>query len=164
MPFCTECGAENPRENKFCSECGKPLLVIEAPEPPADAVFPEVSSASAEPDPAPAPTYTQPQPQQQAAAKPPASSQPASFSEYESQAAAAGPVAPVPTGGLIAWSVVSVLLCLIPGIVALVQAIGINKCTTVEEQQRKMSSAKMWCIISTVLGVLFIIGKLVANR
>ena len=154
MPFCTECGAENPRENKFCSECGKPLMVIEAPEPPADAVFPEVPSASEEP----APVYTQPQ--QQAAGKPPVSSQPASFSEYESQAVSAEPVAPIPTGGLLAWSIVSLLLCLIPGIVALVQTIGINKCLTVEDQQKKMKSARIWCIVATVLGVLAIIGKL----
>ena len=158
MPFCTECGAENPRENKFCSECGKPLMVIEAPEPPADAVFPEVPSASAEPQPAAAPVYTQPQ--QQAAVKPPVSSQPASFSEYESQAASVEAAEPIPTGGLLAWSIVSLLLCLIPGIVALVQTIGINKCATVEEQTKKANSARIWCIVATVLGVLSIIGSL----
>ena len=32
-----------------------------------------------------------------------------------------------PTGGMIAWSIVTLLLCTIPGIVALVQTCNINK-------------------------------------
>ena len=150
MPFCTECGAENPRENKFCTECGKPLPVIEAPEPPADAVFPEASSASEEP----APAYTQPQPAHSAPSEP--AVQPV-MPQAEPSAGPAEPVEPIPTGGLIAWSIVSILLCLIPGIVALVQTIGINKCTTVEEQAKKANSAKIWCAVATVLGVLSIL-------
>lgn len=156
MPFCTECGAENPRENKFCSECGKPLIVIEAPEPPADAVFPEVApeepAASAEPS----PVYTQPQ---QPAYTVPSEPAVEPVMPQSMPCSAAEPVAPIPTGGLLAWSIVSILLCLIPGIVALVQTIGINKCTTAEEQAKKANSAKIWCIVATVLGVLSIIGS-----
>ena len=69
---------------------------------------------------------------------------------------------PRPTGGLIAWSIVSILLCLIPGIVALVQTLSINSAPTAEEQQRKISSAKTWCIIATILGVLSIIVNIIA--
>ena len=164
MPFCTECGAENPRENKFCTECGKPLTILEAPEPPAPTIFaeaeepaPEAPAASGEPAPAyaqPSPAYTKPA----ASYTQPAGSAPAA--EPAPQAGQASPVEPIPTGGLLAWSIISILLCLIPGIVALVQTIGINKCLTAEEQERKAKSAKIWCIVATVLGVLVIIGRL----
>jgi len=73
------------------------------------------------------------------------------------------PVAPVATGGLLAWSIITLLLCTIPGIVAIVQTANINKCYTVEEQQKKISSAKIWCIVGTVLGVLAVIGSIAAN-
>lgn len=66
-------------------------------------------------------------------------------------------VQPYPTGGLIAWSIVTLLLCTIPGIVALVHTCGINSCTTVEAQRKKISNAKTWCIVGTVLGVLYLI-------
>ena len=62
--------------------------------------------------------------------------------------------APIPTGGIIAWAIITLLLCTIPGIVALVKATGINNSLTVEEQQQKLQSAKTWCIVGTVLGVL----------
>ena len=67
------------------------------------------------------------------------------------------------TGGMIAWSIVTLLLCTIPGIVALVQTCGINKCATHAEQQKKLSSAKTWNIVGTVLGVLSLIGTLAQN-
>ena len=67
---------------------------------------------------------------------------------------------PYASGGLIAWSIVCLLLCLIPGIVALVNAIGINKATTVEEQQKKVKTTKTWCIIGTILGVISLIYTL----
>ena len=80
-----------------------------------------------------------------------------------SQFAAGQAVAPVSTGGLIAWSVITLLLCLIPGVVALVNAMSINKAATVEEQQKKIRNAKIWCIVGTVLGVLSVIGAMVGN-
>ncbi len=73
------------------------------------------------------------------------------------------PVPPAATGGLVAWSIITLLLCTIPGIVALVQTVGVNKCITVEEQQKKMSSARTWCIIGTILGILAIIGNIAAQ-
>lgn len=72
----------------------------------------------------------------------------------------AGNVQPYATGGLIAWSIITLLLCTIPGIVALVQTCGINKCTTVPDQEKKIKSAKIWCIVGTVLGVLYLIGAM----
>ena len=58
------------------------------------------------------------------------------------------------TGGMLAWSIVTLLLCTIPGIVALVKTNGINKCTTRAEQEKMISSAKTWNIVGTVLGGL----------
>lgn len=69
-------------------------------------------------------------------------------------------VPPYATGGLLAWSIIVLLLCTIPGIVALVQTTKINKCATVEEQAKKIHSAKVWCIVGTVLGVLALIGAI----
>ena len=63
----------------------------------------------------------------------------------------------LPTGGLIAWAIVTILLCWIPGIVALINALGINKCATAEEQQKKISQTKLWCAVGTALGVLYLI-------
>ncbi len=65
-----------------------------------------------------------------------------------------------PTGGMIAWSIVTLLLCTIPGIVALVQTCGINSCATRMEQEKKLSNAKAWNIVGTVLGGLYLIGTL----
>ena len=64
------------------------------------------------------------------------------------------------TGGLIAWSIVTLLLCTIPGIVALTKTTGINKCTTRAEQEKKISSAKTWNIVGSVLGGLYLIVAL----
>ena len=50
-------------------------------------------------------------------------------------------VSPYPTGGLMAWSIITLLLCTIPGIVAIVKTAGINKCTTVEQQEQAIRSA-----------------------
>lgn len=70
-------------------------------------------------------------------------------------------VQPYATGGLVAWSIITLLLCLIPGIVALVQTTGINSCTTPELQAQKIRSAKTWCIVGTVLGVIGLILEVI---
>ena len=62
-----------------------------------------------------------------------------------------------------AWSVITLLLCLIPGVVALFNTMNINKSATVEEQQKRIRNAKTWCIVGTVLGVLSVIGAMVGN-
>ena len=65
------------------------------------------------------------------------------------------------TGGLIAWSIITLLLCTIPGIVALIMTTGINSCATRAEQQKKKANAKTWCIVGTVLGALYVIGTFI---
>ena len=73
-------------------------------------------------------------------------------------------VPPYPVGGMMAWAIVTLLLCTIPGIVAIVKVSGINKSVTVAEQQQKIASARTWCIIGTVLGILAVIGSLVTQN
>ena len=72
-------------------------------------------------------------------------------------------VQPVSTGGLIAWSIVTLLLCTIPGIVALIYATKINKATTVAEQEQTIKTTKTWCLVGTILGVLAIIGSIASS-
>ena len=67
---------------------------------------------------------------------------------------------PVPhydNGGLIAWSIVTLLLCTIPGIVGLVKACKINNATSYAEQQKMVSSCKTWCTIGTIIGAVLLV-------
>ncbi len=132
MAICPYCGSENADTNAFCSECGGPLKEQQVP------VAPE---PPAQPFEAPVQTPVQPQ-------------SAASFT------APSEPVAPIPTGGLMAWAIVTLLLCLVAGIVALMEVNKINKSTTVEEQQKHVSTARTWCIVGTVIGVLSILGRM----
>lgn len=66
-----------------------------------------------------------------------------------------------PTGGLIAWSVITLLLCTIPGIMGLIKSTQINKCTSRTEQDKVISSAKTWNIVGCVLGGLYLIITLI---
>ena len=144
MALCPKCGADNAEDTKFCSECGTPLLTVKAPDP----IVPEPAAPEAAPE-APIPELNAQQPV---------------YTAPENPYGAAQYTAPTarPTGGLIAWSIISILLCMIPGIVALIQTLSINSAPTAEEQQRKISSAKTWCIVATVLGVLAIIVNILA--
>ena len=107
--------------------------------------MPELTIDPPQPDfSAPQPTYTPQQP---------------AFTPPQPGYNTAQSVTPVATGGLLAWAIISILLCTIPGIVALVKVLGINNSATVEEQQQKLSSAKTWCIVATVLGIVGLIAN-----
>lgn len=129
MATCPRCGSSISFNSKFCQNCGTQL-----PNVPIEKTNPAPYNPVSYPG--SNPYQAQPQPRY-----------------YVPQ-----PVTPVPTGGLLAWSIITLLLCLIPGIVAIVKTTGINKATSVEEQQKLISSAKTWCIVGTVLGVLAMIG------
>ena len=134
MATCPYCGSDVSFNAKFCQECGAPLPEVPVeetePKPYQPVSYPAEDVTPSQPIPQPQP-YNVPQ-----------------------------TVPPIPTGGLMAWSIITLLLCLIPGIVAIVKTAGINKATTVVEQQARMASARTWCIIGTVLGVISIIGSL----
>ena len=170
MALCPNCGADNFNDSKFCAECGFPMPQPEAPAAAAAVAIPEVPAPAPEapaaapeapvsapeaPAPeltfdAPQPTYTPPQP---------VYSQPQT-TQTNSQPVYAETVPTYASGGLVAWAAVAILLCLIPGVVALINALGINNCATVEEQQKKIANTKTWCIVATALGVLSIISSL----
>ena len=139
MLVCPYCGAQNADDNAFCSNCGAALKDANQPQQNFE-VNEKPAQTYQQNDPGPQQTYQQNQ------------------WNYAPQ-----PIAPIPTGGLMAWSIITILLCTIPGIVALVNTLGINKAATLEEQQTKMSSARMWCIIGTILGIIAIIGNLAAR-
>ena len=62
--------------------------------------------------------------------------------------------APMPTGGMIALSIVAILFCTIGGIVTLVKTININNAMTYAEQQARYASAKKWGIASIIIGIV----------
>ena len=168
MAVCTHCGAVNSDDSKFCTSCGAPLPQATAPVAAAAAAAAAIPEVPAEPAipaqpqaPVPELTFDAPQPTYTPPQAPEAPQQPV----YTQQPnyGAAQQVTPVSTGGLLAWAIISILLCTIPGIVALVKVLGINNSVTVEEQQKKLSSAKTWCIIATVLGALTVLGSIASN-
>ncbi len=141
MALCPYCSSEIPENAKFCTNCGAPL---NSPSSAAESSLPEEPQY-------PAVDYPESLvPDQEQPARP---SEPAA--PYFPQSS----VAPVNTTGLLVWAIITALFSLIPGIIAIVQTTAINKQTTVEAQQQKMRSAKIWCIVGTVIGILVIIGR-----
>ena len=136
MAVCPYCGSDVSFNAKFCQECGAPQ-----PEVPVEQTEPAPYRPVSFPEDDTTPTPPQQTPPSQ-------------------QYSVPQTVPPVSTGGLLAWAIITLFLCLIPGIVAIVKTAGINKAQTVAEQQARMSSARTWCIIGTVLGVLSLIGSL----
>lgn len=147
MATCPYCGSEVSFTSKFCTNCGARLaeVPVEQTEPAAyqpvslneeDTSWPE-PEPTGNPEESASPSY------------PDVQAQP----YYQPQ-----PVTPVPTGGMLAWAIITLLLCTIPGIVAIVKTVNINKAATVEEQMKRINSAKTWCIVGTVLGALNLIG------
>ena len=135
MAFCTNCGSELPENSNHCPNCGAPVTPGPAGQPDGASSPQDFNN----------PAYSQ---------------QPYA---YNSQPYMQDPVPQVPTGGLLAWSIITLLLYTIPGIVALVNVTKINKCTTIDEQQQKIKNAKIWCTVGTVLGILAVIGQVAAN-
>lgn len=135
--FCTHCGGEVKEGQKFCTNCGAPIE-RQAPAPrPATYQEPAFESSYSEP------VYSAP------GYRP-------SFNE---------PLVPYSTGGLIAWSILNILCCCLPlGIVSLVMACNINNATSAADQRNRVKNTKTWCIIGTVVGVIFtLLGTVLLN-
>ena len=148
--FCPNCGNNCPDNVNACPNCGH-AFAQQAPQQPYGQ--PQQAPYGQPQQPYGAP-YGQPQ-------------QPYGQAPYGQQPFGYEPPVQESTGGLIAWSIITLLLCTIPGVVALIQATGINKCMTRAEQQKKISSTKTWCLIGTILGglscVISFIGTLAAS-
>ena len=157
MATCPYCGSEVSFSAKFCTKCGAKLAEVPV-EQTAPAAYQPVSlneEDTAWPGAEPASNQEETVPE---AGEPYA--QPFTVAQPYNQPQT---VAPVPTGGLLAWAIITLLLCTIPGIVAIVKTVSINKATTVEEQMKRINSAKTWCIVGTVLGALQLIGVFAGN-
>ena len=126
--FCPNCGNNCPDNVNACPTCGH-AFAQQAPQQPYG------------------------QPQQAPYGQAPYGQAPYGQAPY-GQPVSYDPPVQESTGGLIAWAVITLLLCTIPGVVALIQATGINKCMTRAEQQKKISSTKTWCLVGTILGGL----------
>jgi len=138
MAFCQHCGSRVADGAKFCENCGATMDTTAAqPAQPAQPTYAQ-------------PTYAQPVYNQQQGYN-------TYTPNYYNQ-----PVTPISTTGLMAWSIITLLLCTIPGIVAIVKTTQINKAVTVEQQDAAVKAAKTWCIVGTVLGILAVIGQLAA--
>ena len=158
--FCPNCGNNCPDNVNTCPNCGHAFAhAQQAPQQPAY----EYGQPQQAPQQPQAP-YGQPQ---QPYGQAPYGQAPYGQAPYGQQPFGYEPPVQESTGGLIAWSIITLLLCTIPGIVALVQATGINKCMTRAEQQKKISSTKTWCLIGTILGglscIISFIGTLAAS-
>ncbi len=68
-----------------------------------------------------------------------------------------------PNGGLIFWSIITILLCTPCGVVGLVMSTCINNCTAVSVQNSRISAAKTWNTIGTVLGLIGLILYVFGN-
>ncbi len=134
--ICPFCDRENPDTAEICEGCGASLAEIPVTEPkPAAFSEPVQDTVNQKPN-----IHVQGDIVQSPYAPP------------------AYGVEPLPLGGLIAWSVIVILFCLIPGVVALVKVLNINKAQTYEEQMARYNNAKVWLIAGTVLGVLSLMG------
>ena len=135
MIFCPNCGSQLNDDDAFCPNCGAPISQQNTqPAEPAQTV-----------------QYTQP-------AQPVQYTQPAYGQSFVPQRADH-----YDNGGLIAWSIITLLLCTIPGIVALVKATKINGLVTPDEQAKLIKDTKTWCTVGTILGVLAVIVSVIAN-
>ena len=161
MPFCTNCGAEIQAGSKFCVYCGQ------AQSGGSDVPAGTVSGAPADgysAYSAPADPYAQGAPAQGSAyggSDYSYGGAPGYNPDYTRNATSA--VEPVNTTGLMIWSVVTFLLSLIPGLIAVSLTRKINKCDTVEQQQKTIRNVKIWCIIGDVLGVIVLLIRMSGN-
>ena len=153
--FCPNCGNNCPDNVNNCPNCGHAFAhAQQAPQQP--------SYEYGQPQ---QPSYEQPQqPYGQAPYGQP--QQPYGQAPYGQAPYGQAPFSYDPpiqesTGGLLAWSIIILLLCTIPGIVALIKTTGINSCATRTEQLMKKANAKTWCIGGTVLSALYVIGTFV---
>ena len=137
MAYCQHCGSTVPDGSSFCTNCGAPISTQSSQNSNNYSNSYNNSYSSGYDN-----SY---------------GSAPQGYQPYSA------PVPAYSTGGLMAWSIITLLLCTIPGIVAIVKTTQINKATTVEEQQKTISSAKTWCIVGTILGILAVIGSLAQN-
>lgn len=133
---CNKCGAPLTEGALFCGECGAKVEATEAVNTATETQGSFTAAPAAEPAPQPQTTYTAP-------------SQPQNTTYTAPQG---GPANNVVANGtpMIIWAIVNMVLCCLPlGIVALINAIKIDKAMTQIEADELTKKAKMWNIIAT---------------
>lgn len=130
--YCPKCGRENLDGASFCQACGQSLATSDQGATPAQS----------------APPTHQGQPYQ---------GQPYQGQPYQQTGGAQTPSVP----SHLAWSIVSLLVfCLITGIIAVVYASRVDNRLVggdVRGAQDASNKAKTWCIVSTVIFVIWVI-------
>lgn len=147
MKKCMFCGAENPDQAEICESCGVSFEYYDEAHP-LDAEEKEALETN--------------QKLQQGRARPNA----------EKRGEKTHPAIRMRLGGLAAWALLSMfmcriggsvvlikypllqLVCLIPGAIAVMNALNVNSWETYERQDREENMALILCIISTVLGIV----------
>ena len=148
MKICPYCRNENENDNKFCNFCGSPFE--------NDAAKTENTEVESVPEFEPIDYQTQEN------TVPAQESEVPVHNSFDSGANNMT-VTPIPIGWYIAWSIVVILFCTIPGIAALIYVLRINRAATVEEQLKTMDTAKKILIVGTVLAVLNLVSMIVSN-
>ena len=155
MKYCPYCGTANPDQNMICEACGAQLINTE-----------NENAAATEQQPYQQPVqqpYQQPyqQPVQQTYQQPAQQTYQPVYQPYQQTQSTAPRYS---NGGLIAWSVITILLCTIPGVIAMINACQINSCATVEQQESKIKTARTCCLIGTILGVIAVIANIIIQN
>ena len=150
MKICPYCKNENEDNNKFCNFCGAPFE--------NEAAKTEETAVETVPD-------YEPHDYQPEENNDPVTAQQSETPVYNSfsQNNYNRPVEPIPIGGYIAWSILVILFCTIPGIAGLVYVLRINRATTVEEQQKNLDTAKKIPMVGTVLAVFNLVTQIAGN-
>lgn len=172
MSLCPYCGNDNPDTNNFCSSCGAKLMRAPAkPEVENEPIETHEETSGCEPpqipeetsdhwsEPAPAETEAGPAFENSVNEQQPVYQQtPPPYSGYGQQ-----PPEKIPIGGYIAWAIVNILFCTIPGAIGLYFVLKINKAPTQDDQLRAVDSAKKALMIGSVLAALNLLMQIVAN-
>ena len=135
--FCVNCGAANPTDARFCRQCGTELTVSQ-PAPPPSTGQDQPSGERADPFTSPPPPY------------------------YGS---------PTNIDNNLVWAILATICCCVPtGIVAIVYAAQVNgklNAGDTATAQRYADNARLWAIISAVLGggitVIYLIAIIVGG-
>lgn len=131
--FCVNCGAASPGDARFCRQCGTDLTVSQPAPPPFTGQEPSSSRERPDPFASPPPPY------------------------YGS---------PTHIDNNLIWAILATICCCVPsGIVAIVYAAQVNgklAAGDLATAQRYANNARLWAIISAVLGAVAVVIYFVA--
>ncbi len=146
MAFCSQCGTNVQDGAGFCPQCGAKIAVAQ-PQQPQQA--------------------PPPQPQYQQQAPPPQPQQPYGYTAPQANPYSAYPWGNPPSGqlntGMLIWSIVNIFLCGLLGIIALIFTITAKSQMTAELEQKKLQTAKVLNIISSIVGGLSIVISIIIS-